>query len=70
LFGVSRNPIFLSMRVNLLGLLLVLPTTVTLVALVAGELLMQIQVRLEEAHLAGIHGDDYLAYCVRVRRWI
>ena len=70
LFGVSRNPIFLSMRVNLLGLLLVLPTTVTLVALVAGELLMQIQVRLEEAHLAACHGDDYSAYCSRVRRWL
>jgi protein-S-isoprenylcysteine O-methyltransferase Ste14 len=70
LFGVSRNPIFLSMRVNLLGLLLVLPTTVTLVALVAGELLMQIQVRLEEAHLAALHGDDYSAYCNRVRRWL
>jgi protein-S-isoprenylcysteine O-methyltransferase Ste14 len=38
--------------------------------LVAGELLMQIQVRLEEAHLAALHGDDYSAYYSRVRRWL
>ena len=70
LFSRSRNPIFLSMRVALLGLVLVAPSAATLVLLVAGELLMQVQVRLEEQHLSGLHGERYAAYCDRVRRWL
>jgi protein-S-isoprenylcysteine O-methyltransferase Ste14 len=70
LFARSRNPIFLSMRMALLGLVLVAPSAATLVLLVAGELLMQVQVRLEEQHLAGLHGERYAAYCKRVRRWL
>jgi protein-S-isoprenylcysteine O-methyltransferase Ste14 len=70
LFSRSRNPIFLSMRVALLGLVLVVPSAATLVLLVAGELLMQVQVRLEEQHLSGLHGERYAAYCDRVRRWL
>ncbi|MFC4637786.1 methyltransferase family protein [Deinococcus hohokamensis] len=68
-FQVSRNPIFLGMRLNLLGLVLVMPNAGTLAALVAGEVLMQIQVRLEEAHLAGQHGDEYRKYTKAVPRW-
>jgi protein-S-isoprenylcysteine O-methyltransferase Ste14 len=70
LFAVSRNPIFLAMRVNLLGLFLVLPNAATLGLLVGGELLMQVQVRLEEAHLAGLHGLAYEQYRSTVRRWL
>jgi len=70
LFAISRNPIFLAMRVTLLGLFLVLPSAATLSLLVAGEILMQVQVRLEEEHLASLHGAEYAAYCQRVRRWL
>ena len=67
---VSRNPIFLAMRVNLLGLFLVFPSAVTAALLVAGEILMQVQVRLEEQHLANLHGQVYDAYRAKVRRWL
>jgi protein-S-isoprenylcysteine O-methyltransferase Ste14 len=70
LFSVSRNPIFLAMRLNLLGLFLVFPAASTLVLLVAGEILMQVQVRLEEQHLATLHGESYRAYRSRVQRWL
>jgi protein-S-isoprenylcysteine O-methyltransferase Ste14 len=70
LFSVSRNPIFLAMRLNLLGLFLVFPAASTLVLLVAGEILMQVQVRLEEQHLSALHGEAYRAYRSRVRRWL
>lgn len=70
LFAVSRNPIFLSMRVALLGLVLVLPHATTLMWALVGGVLMQVQVRLEEAHLASLHGPTYTAYCRQVRRWI
>ena len=70
LFTRSRNPIFLAMRINLLGLFLIFPSAVTAALLVAGEILMQVQVRLEEQHLAKLHGTAYDAYRARVRRWL
>lgn len=70
LFQLSRNPIFLGMRLNLLGLFLVLPNAVTLAVLILGDVLMQIQVRLEEEYLPQVHGERYRLYCRRTRRWI
>ncbi|HLM00176.1 MAG TPA: isoprenylcysteine carboxylmethyltransferase family protein [Pyrinomonadaceae bacterium] len=70
LFRLSRNPIFFGMRLALLGFFLTLPNAVTLLALVLGDVLMQIQVRLEEEFLSGAHGEKYLEYRRRVRRWI
>jgi protein-S-isoprenylcysteine O-methyltransferase Ste14 len=70
LFKISRNPIFLGMRIMLLGIFLVIPNAITLVILIAGELLIQIQVRLEEEFLTRTHGASYIAYQKKVRRWI
>lgn len=69
LFARSRNPIFLSMRLNLLGLMCLLPNGFSLLLWVCGELLIQIQVRLEEAHLPLIYGQAYEAYRAQVPRW-
>lgn len=70
LFRVSRNPIFLGMRFNLLGFFFVLPNAATLLILVLGEILVQIQVRLEEEYLRQRHGENYQNYCRQTRRWI
>jgi len=70
LFALSRNPIFLAMRASLLGLLLVRPNVLTLVLAVAGELLMQLQVRQEEAFLLERHGEAYRSYTAQTPRWI
>lgn len=70
LFKISRNPIFLGMRIMLLGIFLVIPNAVTLVILITGDLLIQIQVRLEEEFLTRSHGQAYLAYKKQVRRWM
>ena len=70
LFRYSRNPIFLAMRVNLAALFLLRPNALTLAFLVAGELLIPMQVRLEEAHLQSQHGPRYAEYRARVRRWL
>lgn len=69
-FKISRNPIFLGMRINLLGLFLILPNAVTLAVLVLGDALMQIQVRLEEEYLTRTHGQNYEQYRRQTRRWI
>lgn len=70
LFKISRNPIFLGLRVSLAGFFLAMPNAITLVVLVLSDVLMQIQVRLEEEFLTGVHGEKYLEFCGRVRRWI
>lgn len=70
IFALSRNPIFLGMRVSLLGLFLVLPNAFTLAILLLGEVLMQVQVRLEESYLLTSHGTAYEAYRKSVRRWV
>jgi protein-S-isoprenylcysteine O-methyltransferase Ste14 len=69
-FRLSRNPIFLGMRVTLLGFFLILPNAVTFATLLLGDALMQIQVRLEEEYLRQTHGEDYQKYCQRTRRWL
>jgi protein-S-isoprenylcysteine O-methyltransferase Ste14 len=56
--------------VMLLSLTVVVIYALTLLTLVLGDVLMQIQVRLEEEHLERIHGVDYLDYCKRVRQWL
>lgn len=70
IFGISRNPIFLGMRITLLGFFLILPNAVTLTTLTLGEALMQIQVRLEEEYLRQTHGEEYQKYCHRTHRWL
>ncbi len=69
-FKISRNPIFLGMRIMLLGLFLVIPNAITLAILITGELLIQIQVRLEEEFLTRMHGKAYIDYQSKVNRWI
>ncbi len=69
LFSYTRNPIFLSMRLNLLGWMCLLPNLFTLLLLVCSELLIQIQVRLEETHLPQLYGAAYEAYRAQVPRW-
>ncbi len=70
LFQYSRNPIFLSMRGALLGLFLIAPSVLTLMFACLGEVFMQIQVRLEEEHLLGLHCESYTQYQQRTRRWL
>lgn len=69
-FARSRNPIFLGMRLNLLGLFLVLPNAATLSAVALGEVLMQVQVRLEEEHLRAAFGATYTSYNGVTPRWL
>lgn len=70
LFTVSRNPIFLGMRLALIGFFLTIPNAITLLTLGLGDVLMQIQVRLEEEFLRNSHGEKYEEFYRKVRRWI
>ena len=70
MFSISRNPIFLGMKVNLLAFFLVIPNAVTLTVVVTGFALIDIQVRLEEQHLLNLNDDSYQNYYKKVRRWL
>ena len=69
-FSISRNPIFLATRLALLGFFLVAPNAATLALLAAAEVIIQVQVRLEEKHLLGLHGSAYEQYFSKVPRWL
>ena len=69
-FSLSRNPIFLGMKLNSLGFFLVIPNAITLVVLFLGVALIDIQVALEEEYLGKVHGDIYKEYTHSVRRWL
>ncbi len=70
LFQFSRNPIFLGMILSVTGLFFIQPNAVTFFVWLTSIILIQIQIRLEEEYLTGIHGKTYLAYKARVRRFI
>lgn len=70
LFTRSRNPVFLGFLILLIGTFLSAANVVTATALGVGWAAMATQIRLEEAHLAAIHGADYQTYCARVARWL
>ena len=70
IFSYSRNPIYLGMMVSVLGLVMVTPNALTIMLMVLGIVLIQIQVRLEEEFLFKMHGDSYADYKSKVSRFI
>jgi protein-S-isoprenylcysteine O-methyltransferase Ste14 len=70
LFKYSRNPIFAGIMLSVVGYFLVLPNAVTLLIMMLDLALIQVQIQLEEQHLAAEHGEVYKRYCNDVRRWV
>ncbi len=70
IFAYTRNPIYVAFWIILLGQFLVFPNWILLVYLGAATLLFHRQVLLEEAFLKENHGQDFSAYCDRVKRYI
>lgn len=69
-FGWSRNPIFLGMLTTLIGLFFVIPNLITFSVMAIGLIVVPIQVRLEEVFLRQTHGNAYVHYCEKTRRWL
>ncbi len=70
IFSISRNPIYVGLISGFVGLFLVTPNAATLIFLLLIVLLIQVQVRLEEEYLTKMHGDDFLDYKKKVRRFL
>ena len=70
LFRFCRNPIYLGLLAALAAFCCLLPGYLSGGLLVFGAVLLQVQARLEEAHLLRQHGASYAAYCARVGRFL
>lgn len=68
-YRLVRNPVFIGIQAAQLGLFLALPSVFTLVCLVVGVACVQMETRLEEAHLQARFGGDYAVYAARTSRW-
>jgi protein-S-isoprenylcysteine O-methyltransferase Ste14 len=70
-FRWVRNPMFTAMALATLGLLLLVPTVVSLLAVLALVMAVELQVRfVEEPYLAATHGTSYLQYAARTGRFL
>jgi protein-S-isoprenylcysteine O-methyltransferase Ste14 len=69
-FAFSRNPIYVAFGFILIGQFLVFPNWIPLVYIAAGTWLIHRQVLREEEFLKKHYGDEYEAYCNRVRRYL
>lgn len=70
IFGVTRNPIYLSMMLAATGMFLLLPDAVSLALWVLSIASLCVLVRLEEDFLRGVHGEPYSDYLRRVGRFV
>lgn len=70
LFQVVRNPIFSSMLLTLLGLVLLTPHWISFLGWLTTASVISVQVRMEERHLLSLHGEAYRDYAGRVGRFM
>jgi protein-S-isoprenylcysteine O-methyltransferase Ste14 len=69
-FSLVRNPIFTSMLVTSLGLMMVIPNVLSVAGLVLLVVALEVQVRyVEEPYLLSAQADNYRAYARRVGRF-
>jgi len=69
-FAISRNPLYTSFAVILLGIFLIFPNWIFLLYLFAGMWAFHRQILREEASLREIYGEEYIEYCKKVRRYL
>jgi protein-S-isoprenylcysteine O-methyltransferase Ste14 len=70
-FAYIRNPIFAGMIPAAVGIALLLPSVVALLAVALLIVALEIQTRLvEEPYLLATHGDDYARYARRTGRFL
>jgi len=70
MFALTRNPIYLCFLTLLLGLVLIHRNILMVVAAVFFAAMIHRQILREEAFCKKNYGEDYYAYCAKVRRYI
>ena len=70
LYRYSRNPTFVGQLALLAGLMIALPSSPTLLAVILFYWSASAQIRSEEAALQESHGSNFIAYRNSVPRWL
>lgn len=70
LFRLSRNPVFFGVLISYIGTFLIVPNAISFSAMLITIIVINVQVRMEEEFLEKVHGQEYLNYKSKVRRWI
>lgn len=71
IYAYTRNPMYLGFLLILLAYVIKLSNPITVVILPLFVWYMnQFQIKPEERALSQLFGDEYLAYCEKVRRWV
>jgi len=69
-FRFSRNPIYLGFGITIVGWMLLIPTTLSLVIVIGAILNLRYQALEEEAHLIRTYGADYEAWACEAGRFV
>lgn len=69
-FAISRNPIYVSFAIMLLGQFLIYPSWILLIYIFVGMHTFHRQVLKEEKFLKEQYGKEFNAYCRKVRRYL
>ncbi len=69
-FAYSRNPIYVSFGLVLVGQFFIFSSWILLIYIFAGIWLFHRQVLREEEFLKKHYGEEYMEYCKRVRRYL
>jgi len=70
LYAVIRNPTYLGLFLLNLGIWLIWPTWAIFLLNLVFIIFLEVQVRCEEDYLTSLHGEDYLSYKRRSKRYI
>jgi protein-S-isoprenylcysteine O-methyltransferase Ste14 len=71
IYRYTRNPMYLGLTLILVGWGLHLDSPVNVLCVIAFVIIMnEWQIKPEEAALRELFGEEYEAYCRRVRRWL
>ena len=71
IFSISRNPMYLGMALNLIGITIWFGDVSGLIFVALFVVVInQLQIKPEEEILTGLYGDKYTDWMQRVRRWI
>ena len=70
MFGISRNPVYVAFIAFLFGMLCMYPNLSVFLGAAALFSALHRQILREEKFLRGHYGEEYKAYCIRVRRYL
>jgi protein-S-isoprenylcysteine O-methyltransferase Ste14 len=70
LYGYVRNPIYTGVQLTVLGMVAIVPSWWSILAVAATLVFFAVQARAEERHLIGLHGAEYVEYSSVVGRFV